>query len=330
MEENSESRSDRLKAMRAVAADASGGLPTFDATPGLLANPMLDRPSEAETTPGGPRFDFYTDPMAAFSSTRNRNPPTPPNFIPPGPPAWLPPSPSPGPRNPTSAPPYMQGHQPVNQGMYQANGPYGGVAPYGSQGGIRRAPYPQAWSEFADPAANHGYHPRGGMTGPSPRHQGTPNYGAARSPSVNHGQGNPTWVGNTHRPNSGYGGHQFPSSGRGQGHWHGGNRSPGFGRGSGSGRGRGFNNHGSTSSGKQDPRQFYDASMMEDPWESLKPTEWKGITGGSSESWMPRSIGSKRPRGSSVPSFRQENSGQSLASYLASSFNEASNAEQNT
>ncbi|CAN1341014.1 Protein SICKLE [Linum perenne] len=235
-----------------------------------------------------------------------------------------------GPRNPTSAPPYMQGHQPVNQGMYQANGPYGGVAPYGSQGGIRRAPYPQAWSEFADPAANHGYHPRGGMTGPSPRHQGTPNYGAARSPSVNHGQGNPTWVGNTHRPNSGYGGHQFPSSGRGQGHWHGGNRSPGFGRGSGSGRGRGFNNHGSTSSGKQDPRQFYDASMMEDPWESLKPTEWKGITGGSSESWMPRSIGSKRPRGSSVPSFRQENSGQSLASYLASSFNEASNAEQNT
>ncbi|CAN0916832.1 Protein SICKLE [Linum grandiflorum] len=338
MEENSESRSDRLKAMRAITADASVGLP---APPGLLANPMLDGPSETETTAGrggGPRFDFYTDPMAAFSSTRNRNPPlcnSPTgNFIRPAgrgppPPAWVPPSPPPGqPWNPTptSTPPYMQGHRPVNQGMYQANSPYGGGgSPYGSQGGIRSpfpfqqgSPRPQAWSEFADPAANYGCHPRGVI----PRYHGSPNYAPARSPSVNHGQGNPTWVGNAHRPNSGYGGHQFPGSGRGQGgRWH---------RGSGRGRGRGFQNRDSTSSERQDPWRFYHDSMVEDPWKGLRPIEWRGITAGSSGSWMPSSLSAKRPRGP-VSSFNQSSdSGQSLADYLASSFNEASNAEQNT
>ncbi|CAI0463978.1 unnamed protein product [Linum tenue] len=317
MEEDSETRRDRLKAMREAAsaatdANSSGGLPTFDATPVALANPLLDRPSEMDTR-GAPRFDFYTDPMAAFSATRNRNSP---GDI--GPPESRAPSPWPGPRNsiPTSAPPYIQGHHPVNQGMmYQPRSPYDGVASYGRQGGIR-SPFP--------------FHQGPPLQAPNPQYQGNTNYGPARSPGFNQGLGNATWMGNNPRPRSGYGGHQqVPSGGqgRGQGNFHGGNRNPGFGRNS--GRGRGFhNNHGSRYTGEMRPEQFYHPSMMEDPWEGLEPIEWKGKGIDSSQSWMPRSIATKKAR-VSEPSIKS-NTEQSLAEYLASSFNEASNADPST
>ncbi|CAN0923262.1 hypothetical protein LINGRAHAP2_LOCUS33486 [Linum grandiflorum] len=222
--------------------------------------------------------------------------------------------------------------------MYPANSPYDG-SPFPLKRGASR---PQAWSEFADPAANYGFHPRpryhrnpnyapartptwsefadpAANYGfhPRPRYHGNPNYAPARTPSVNHGQGN-----STHRPNLGYGGHQFPSSG---GRWHrgGGGRSQGgrwHGGSKGRGRGRDFQNRDSKSSEKkQDLLSFYDDSMVEDPWKGLEPIEWRGIIA------KPSSIGKKRPR-----SPKSSNSEQSLAEDLASSFNEAPDAEQNT
>ncbi|CAN0923263.1 hypothetical protein LINGRAHAP2_LOCUS33486, partial [Linum grandiflorum] len=56
--------------------------------------------------------------------------------------------------------------------MYPANSPYDG-SPFPLKRGASR---PQAWSEFADPAANYGFHPR-------PRYHRNPNYAPARTPT---------------------------------------------------------------------------------------------------------------------------------------------------
>jgi hypothetical protein len=76
--EDAEKRSERLKAMRAVAsaqAETCNDNVETSAVPGLLANPLLENPATQpalEELSATPRFDFYTDPSAAFSSDRKR------------------------------------------------------------------------------------------------------------------------------------------------------------------------------------------------------------------------------------------------------------------
>ena len=74
--EESEKRNERLKAMRMEAAHAevSNNVET-SAIPGCLSNPFsetspsLTMQDDFHTTP---RFDYYTDPMAAFSANKKR------------------------------------------------------------------------------------------------------------------------------------------------------------------------------------------------------------------------------------------------------------------
>lgn len=74
--EDAEKRSERLKAMRAVAsaqAETCNDNVETSAVPGLLANPLLENPATQpalEELSATPRFDFYTDPSAAFSANR--------------------------------------------------------------------------------------------------------------------------------------------------------------------------------------------------------------------------------------------------------------------
>lgn len=76
--EDAEKRSGRLKAMRAIAsaqAETCNNNVETSAVPGLLANPLLEnpatQPAQGELS-ATPRFDFYTDPSAAFSANRKR------------------------------------------------------------------------------------------------------------------------------------------------------------------------------------------------------------------------------------------------------------------
>ncbi|KAJ6337696.1 hypothetical protein OIU76_007388 [Salix suchowensis] len=133
-----------------------------------------------------------------------------------------------------------------------------------------------------------------------------------------------------HPPVSGYGGSPA-SSGRGQGYWD--NSS---GRGQSGGRGRGFRSRGFAPNETQEPECFYDNSMVEDPWQHLKPVLWRGGLGDlgnnlngpvSSNSWLPKSISVKKPKMS--VSSTKSTSGQTLAEYLSAAFTEAANDEPN-
>lgn len=69
--EESEKRRERLKAMRQEAAQA-GNQGEAENSMGL-ANPLIDsQPGIAEPY-SRPRFDFYTDPMAAFSADKRKS-----------------------------------------------------------------------------------------------------------------------------------------------------------------------------------------------------------------------------------------------------------------
>ena len=74
--EESEQRRERLKAMRmeATQTKVSITVDTF-AMPGVLSNPLVEGSATLpvqEDSCATPRFDFYTDPMAAFSSNKRR------------------------------------------------------------------------------------------------------------------------------------------------------------------------------------------------------------------------------------------------------------------
>lgn len=108
--------------------------------------------------------------------------------------------------------------------------------------------------------------------------------------------------------------HSSSGRGRGENYYH----SPGS-RGRG-GRG-GFQNH----SGSQDQRNFYRKSMVDDPWQGLQPivgSILKPID--DAKSWLPESL-RKKETPNQGRTISNPTSGLSLAEYLASSFNEASN-----
>ncbi|WVZ03138.1 hypothetical protein V8G54_023944 [Vigna mungo] len=75
--EDSEQRKKRLREMRMQADHAEVfGAVEGSAMPGSLSNPLIEAPltmASWDKSYAAPRFDFYTDPMSAFSSNKRNN-----------------------------------------------------------------------------------------------------------------------------------------------------------------------------------------------------------------------------------------------------------------
>ncbi|KAK9269941.1 hypothetical protein L1049_025514 [Liquidambar formosana] len=361
--EESAKRKERLKAMRMEAAHAEDSNSVdISAVPSYLANP-LNEASATQPAQGDlcatPRFDFYTDPMSAFSANKRRSKAD--NEI--SQDFFTPPRPRISEMTPSPSNQFQTNYSP-DQRMYQAPSPYCISEPHRSPV-VMVSPFPS--HQETPPGVNYSpdqrmyqapgpYHRSGPhrsptvMASPFPSHQGTspqvwnesggtasycfpsnfsrggnfpsPGSGGVGSPSFNSGQGRDHWFGKGPSPGPGRGGSPNPYLGRGRGRWFGNNMSPGSGR---SG-GRGFGSH-DHSSAQDRPDRFFNKSMVEDPWKFLKPIIWsredvKSLnTPDSSKSWLPKSVSMKKTRVSG-PS-NQSNSKFSLAEYLAASFNEA-------
>ncbi|OWM67707.1 protein SICKLE [Punica granatum] len=320
--EESEKRKERLKVMRMDAARAQS-LDNPEALPGpsSLANPLIEMPgppSVQEESRAAPRFDYYTDPMSAFSANRRRNNPgsqtqhnymTPNHF--PHSTAHLP-SFS-GARNFETSPSpqayQWQASYSPNHEMYQPHAPQPNFAPYQS---------PRATSL---PSLMHEGNPPRGWNSPSFHHpyNNAPNSGYSPNPSFRQSgttftprHSSPHWHGNSPRATG-------PSFGRGRG------QSSGYGS-RGGGRGLGFRGSGSGSGRPMGPEQFFHESMIEDPWKDMVAVVWTPVGAHSTGSWMPQSVRDVRQKKPRVTEFPNKVSdGLNLAEFLAATFKEASN-----
>lgn len=251
----------------------------------------------------------------------------------------------------------MQNQFPLDQSVYQQR-PYSSFTAHRSPRITSPSPMHQGYSDaWNGPQATPHYYnfasdgiPRGMLSTP-PMHPGTypriwnpsnasgygnspsPGFSPADSPNFNYGRGNHQMLGNNQILDSGPKGSPGFSSGRGRGRGYSGSISPGRGRSG--GRGQGFHGRGFASNRPLGVQCFFDESMLEDPWQNLKPILWKrqeaGIDGssapGSSNSWLPKSISTKKAKVSE--NSNKFNSQQSLAEYLAASFNKAVEDTQN-
>ncbi|KAL9172579.1 hypothetical protein ABFS82_03G056800 [Erythranthe guttata] len=330
--EESEKRRERLNAMRTEAAQTRETTHPHNSLGGL-SNPLIESES-ASTAPlhhTSQRFDFYTDPMAAFSGSKRRNNISP-QFpqtrynTPPQRPLYegmLPPPPvyqnthvnAPGQRilpvpepyfNQGSPPHFNQGPPPhfnqgppphFNQGphfnqsprpnFYQSPQPHSNQSPRPHFNQSPRPNFNQNHVNYATPPN----FPRGGNNFTSP------SFRQGDSSHTNYGRGRGEYNSNSHN-NSGRGGR-----GRSQGN-------------------RGAGSHNSVSA-DQRPDLYYRKEMVEDPWKMLTPVIWKGVDAlGSDQSWLPKSIAVKRAK-VSPEAAKTSISQQSLAEYLAASFNDS-------
>uniref|UniRef100_A0A7C9ASZ5 Uncharacterized protein n=1 Tax=Opuntia streptacantha TaxID=393608 RepID=A0A7C9ASZ5_OPUST len=309
--EESEKRRERLRAMRTEAqAEVQVGSNTCSPSQQSLSNPLLERP-EDESRAAAPRFGFYTDPMAAFSTDKRRTGhQSRPHF---------PPSPSAGPKNaemPFSGVDQFQHSYSPYPNMQQPGDPYFNPGASTSPMGIR-SPYPvhQGSPSFGSAPGrgqwfgNSPSRGSGSGGGPYPVHQGSPNF---RTPP--HGRGH--WSNNSPGPGLGRGGSPSPDMGRGRGWWDSSRMSPGPRYSGGRGRGSRFDGR---------AHSFYDKSMLEDPWESLTPVLWQGVSASRSildnRPFFQKTPSAKKPRVSGT--VDTSTSKQSLAEFLAASFEEA-------
>ncbi|PON89843.1 M-phase-specific PLK1-interacting protein-like [Trema orientale] len=341
--EESEKRRERLRAMRAEAAQAenSNSIETTPGIPCYLSNPLIETTAamlSQEASRATPRFDFYTDPMAAFSANKRRN--TTSNqsssdyYTPPvnsGSSMLRFPSSVPGPRNTEMTPLHhqFQSNYSLDQRMYQPRGfghnyvshraPIGISRPfYMDQGNLDTSIGPSSAAGYNFPTTQ----PRG-HNFPCPR------FSPTGSPSFNAGQGRAHWLDQSASPVSGHGGGPSPSSGRGGNRWRGSSPSPNPGRRG--GRGLGSSGRPFTTDRPQGPEGFYDDSMIEDPWKFLTPVIWKEVDAPLRSLSTPdssRSLGMKKTTVSDA--LNKSNSQPSLAEYLAASFNEAVNDAPST
>ncbi|KAI3464980.1 hypothetical protein Pfo_021643 [Paulownia fortunei] len=324
--EESEKRRERLKAMRMEAARA--GVNTDSESSGLasggLSNPFI----ESENTSATPlqytstRFDYYTDPMSAFSGSKRRHNISPQvsqgHYNTPPRPAYQGMTPAPVYQNPAVNSP--------GQAVFQVPGAHFNQSHVGSSMGAASPlgrPHgnpPSAWGGSGG-AFNYSTPPnlsRGGkFTGPGFR-QGD-------SPYVNYGRGRGQGYNSSSHYDSGRGGSRYHDSGRGRARSLGNSMSPGSGL---SGR-RGAGSRDAVSAELR-PDLYYRREMVEDPWKLLTPVIWKGVHAlDSDKPWLPKSIGMKKSKVSSEAS-QTSISQQSLAEYLAASFNEAVDGERGT
>ncbi|GFP92685.1 hypothetical protein PHJA_001412700 [Phtheirospermum japonicum] len=309
--EESEKRRERLNAMRIEAAQT--GVYIDSGSSGSASNALSNPLIENETASAPPhqytaqRFDFYTDPMSAFTGSKRRN--------------NVSPQVSQGHYNPPPPRPMDQGMIPNPSYHYPAmNSPGQGIfnqprahfnpgpvgSPMGSDSPLNR-PHQYPPSSWGGPV-NYGPPPNFSRGGNFP----SPGFRRGDSPHVDYGQGGGGYQGQ----NSNF---QYDSGrGRGRGRSYGGNS---MSSGSGSGFRRGSGSRDSVS-GEQRPDLYYKKEMVEDPWMSMQPVIWKGSTRDSEKSWLPKSIAVKKSKAS--PEASQTSvSQQSLAEYLAASFNDS-------
>ncbi|KAA0043023.1 hypothetical protein IC582_025376 [Cucumis melo] len=327
--EESEKRRERLRAMRMEAAQADVVNYIETSLPNHLSNPLIESSATmvGQLAPcTAPRFDYYTNPMAAFSTSKKKgkieNQPVSDTFVPyhhnTSSTTYLPPT-FPGLRNPEMSPSSThQFHQySPDQRTFYARGD-SEAGGYGSPGMPR--PYavnqgdPHMWRGPRRPFVNQfPTHPPREMNSSS--HVSGPRGNSYTNPTQDRAKYRSS------SPNPGF--HGSLSPGRGS-HGHHGNMtpSPRFGY----GRGTGFHGRHSLLD-KYGPEQFYNVSMLEDPWKVLQPCIWTTIDSSSnsakpSESWISK-FGTKKARVSDSSSGRSSSQQPSLAEYLAASFKEA-------
>ncbi|XP_059286127.1 protein SICKLE-like [Lycium ferocissimum] len=330
--EESEKRKERLKAMRMEASQSGNYNETANSSMGSssfgLTNPLIDSPvGKTESyVMQRPRFDYYTDPMAAFSANKRSN-----NNVSPqvNQQCYTPP---PRPRHPQypQSPIYAaRGNYPVDQ-RPQSQGVHNTFNPRGNPGqnspvGTPQIRSPNAWDSSFGTSNNYfppNSSPGGNFASPGFHQGGRPsfNYGQGSAQPASGYRGSP-YQGSGYRgsPNqrSAHRSSPYQGSGQGRSQWRGNNSSPGSFRSGGRGRG----SHGCTSSAESRPDLYYSKSMVEDPWEELKPVIWKPLK----PDWLPPSISAKKAKlpDDPVKSIPQ----QSLAEYLSASFNEAASSE---
>ncbi|XP_059631249.1 protein SICKLE isoform X2 [Cornus florida] len=246
--EESVKRRERLKAMRMESSQAGSYNEVDDsAISHNLSNPLIETSVTPPVQHAAPRFDYYTDPMAAFSSDKRSkvsNQISPQHIRPPT-----------GPRNPEMTPSaahQVQTNYSLDQRMYPARSPHHRSGPYRSPMATpspahqSQTNYPPDQRMYQARSPHHSYGPyRSPMATPSPAHQAQTNYPPdqrmyqARSPHLSSDpyispmgitspfgahQGTPSGVWNGSGATSSYGfpynsprGGNFPSTGPGQG-----------------------------------------------------------------------------------------------------------------
>lgn len=342
--DESEKRKERLKAMR-MEASQSGDYNEAVGYGGLT-NPLTDVPSgnvESCAMPR-PRFDYYTDPMAAFSANKRSN--NQPHVSPQVSQQCYTPPRATNPRSPICTPRGNYSVDQRSQGVH--HNPLGNPGQNSPFGTPQRGS-PSAWNNsfgtpnnylppnssmggnFASPGIHQGgrpgFHYGQGSGRPGSGYGGSPYQGSGYrgNPYQDSGhRGSPyQHSGNIGTPYQRPGNRGIPYQGSGQGRsqWRGNSSSPISFRG---GRRGGRGSHGGTS-GESRPDLYYSKSMVEDPWKELKPVIWKAF---SDKSWLPNSISAKKAKFPDAPvkSIPQ----QSLAECLAASFNEAASSEAAT
>ncbi|KAH1262797.1 Protein SICKLE [Glycine max] len=341
--EDSEQRKKRLKQMRVQAdqAEVSGGR-EGSVVPGFLSNPLIEAPStmpSRDTSYAAPRFDYYTDPMSAFSSKRNNasTQAAPDNFPPSkfgGPPMAQYSSPHPESKNPQMTPHPIQA-SPAAYRNPVWSGP-GGPAHYNfplhpSSGGTYPSPrFEPSGGPLYNTAQGIAHQPSYSPNPPYPGYVNSPR--PSYSPNPSPGYSNCPMPSYSPNPSPGYRNSPSPGQGRGRGFW----RNTGSPvSGWGSGQGPNFHGHRSNENTVHGPDRFYKRSMVEDPWEHLEPIIWKANDGYlntsrvplNSQPWISKASSTKG-EGSSAASVKSS-SEPSLAEYLASAFNEAANDAEN-
>ncbi|XP_020235156.1 protein SICKLE isoform X2 [Cajanus cajan] len=366
--EDSEQRKKRLKEMRMQAdqAEVSGGV-EGSPMPGFLSNPLIEAPStmpSQDRSYAAPRFDYYTDPMSAFSSNKRYNASiqaAPDNFPPSkfgGSPVAQYSSPHPESTNPQVTPPPNQlspaaYRNPVWSGPKEP--PHYNFSFHPSSGGANASPrfepsggpsYNSTQGIAHRPSFNHNnyalgtahipnFSPNNPAQGITHRPSFSPNnYAQGTAYIPNYSPNNPA-QGITNRPSyspnpsPGYRNSPSPVQGRGRGFWRN-TGSPVSGRGN-------FHDYRSNENISRGPAQFYKSSMVEDPWKHLEPIIWKANSGSlntthipkNSKPWISKSTSTKTEGSSAAPASDKFSSEPSLAEYLAAAFKEAANDAEN-
>ncbi|CAA3008635.1 Hypothetical predicted protein [Olea europaea subsp. europaea] len=344
--EESEKRRERLKAMRMEAS--RGGINNVPESSEIvshgLSNPLIEGEIATTANYASPRFDYYTDPMAAFSANKrssqvsHQSPQqyynTPPSSqvshqspqqyynTPPSsqvshqaPQQYYSTPPRPKHLDRTQSPAYQdQSLKSPGQRIFQAPRAFHNYGPVRS---------PSASSPGRNPLSTWGaFNYSGSSNLPRGSNFMSPGFGQGGTPNFSYGRGRGQMYNSSPSYGSGRGASPYPNSGRSRGRSSGYNSmSPGSGQ-----RGRrGASSH-SPVSAELRPDLYYNHEMIEDPWTELNPVIWKSqnVNPNSEKSSLPKSISMKKPKGSSESSNRST-SEPSLAEYLAASFSEAAN-----
>ncbi|KAM0935236.1 putative protein SICKLE [Dioscorea sansibarensis] len=320
-EETSEMRRQRLRALRMDADGASAPSPSSPLP--RLFNPLLHGPPFSspgiDSTPPSSRFDYYTDPMSAFSGSKRKGAFPQHNTGFSSSPVSRPPPPSPSSAGPRSFQ-MAASHTPAQQFQVNQSPNQNSQMHYPPHIPIQQFHVnqsPNQSSQMHCPPAGSWRHP-GQFGAPCSGYRGSPGSSGPWGPPYN-SRGrftSPTFG------SSGRGRNPMGYSGRGSFHSnhespHRNSLTPGWSYG---GRGPGG------SSARQETEQLYNKSMLEDPWQNLKPIVGNILVPlAGPDFWLPKSLMAKKAEVVESGTETSNNSQSSLAEYLALSLEEAIN-----